>query len=314
MATPIPADVLQIDVQRDDFDRRQELFNVDPSKDPLSPARALDPSLEYVLSIANDWLVRLRVVSRTGSYRPLDLAQAFMLVIFVNDDGTQLEPMPGLHRRIVWSPKTWTILGIDQRVWRAVDSLGWGHHALPAQVTLLDAFGLLPDVGPAVVLADIALEVRIAEVLDASVPSTGSSPALWQWITSRQPFFQQPSVKEEFDILLKALTGRSLKDRSDLWEAFGNLRDARNSYVHGGTPSIGKGASASVVTVSRAQELLLKAQAIMDWLDSLPYLKRTASHFQSGMTFGIRTTLLRVSPPIDASPESASPPAATASE
>lgn len=33
---------------------------------------------------------------------------------------------------------------------------------------------------------------------------------------------------------MRALAGTSLKEQSDLWEAFSNFRKARNTYVHEG--------------------------------------------------------------------------------
>jgi hypothetical protein len=158
---------------------------------------------------------------------------------------------------------------------------------------LLDAFALLPDVGPAVVLANTALEVRINQVLDETVPSTGVGPALWAWITDRERFWQEPSTADRFDVLLRALTSRSLADEPDLWKAFKNLRAARNSFVHAGELRIGKRATQSV-TVEMAQDLLMKAQRILDWLDSVPFLQSTGVRMAFPMRFEFKAPVVKL--------------------
>ena len=138
---------------------------------------------------------------------------------------------------------------------------------------VLDAFALLPDVGPAITLANIALEVRIAQVLGELVPATGAAPALWSWITDRQQYWQNPSVKDQFDVLLRALSLTSLRDDAELWKAFEQLRQARNSFVHTGQARVGP-KRGLVVTPAKAAELLESALRIMDWMDQLPVQSR----------------------------------------
>src|SRR5262249_10800817 len=68
---------------------------------------------------------------------------------------------------------------------------------------------------------------------------------------------------------LEVFTGKSLKRDRKLWEAFQNLRSARNSFSHGGKAVIGKGASAKEVTPEKAAELVGAANAIVDWCETL---------------------------------------------
>ena len=56
---------------------------------------------------------------------------------------------------------------------------------------------------------------------------------------SRKENFQQPSVEEQFDVLLKEFTGHTLKEDEALWDAFKNLKSARNSFVHEGVAMVG---------------------------------------------------------------------------
>jgi hypothetical protein len=101
----------------------------------------------------------------------------------------------------------------------------------------------LPSVGTAVVLAATSLEVFISTLLDQLASKQGVSDNLWKWIRDRDgKALQQPSVEDQFDVLLKEFTGHSLKEDAVLWEAFKNLKSARNSFVHEGTARIGNNA------------------------------------------------------------------------
>jgi hypothetical protein len=137
---------------------------------------------------------------------------------------------------------------------------------------LLDAMGLLPRVGPSLVLAATALETRIAEVLDLLEGRNPLPGGLWQWINDRGDYRKEPSTAEQFDVLLRVMSGRSLKDDAGLWEAFQNLRDARNSFVHEGVARIGKRPEA--VTVDAAGTLIQQCWRILEWLDEFVPVER----------------------------------------
>jgi hypothetical protein len=60
--------------------------------------------------------------------------------------------------------------------------------------------------------------------------------------------------------------GRSLKEDNGLWEAFKNLKKARNSFVHEGQAMLGKQAllaTEAAGLIDRADQMLAK---IRDWL------------------------------------------------
>jgi hypothetical protein len=71
---------------------------------------------------------------------------------------------------------------------------------------------------------------------------------------------------EQYDALLKLLTGHSLKDEPLLWEAFKNLKDARNAFVHEGIAKIGQ----TPVSTESANKLIASASDIIakirEWL------------------------------------------------
>ena len=131
---------------------------------------------------------------------------------------------------------------------------------------MLDAQSDLPRVGPAVVLAATALEVFISYILDRLANAGSVPPRLWDWINKRGDYVREPTVEEQYDVLLMFFTGHSLKAEPKLWESFRNLKTARNSFVHEGTATIG----ATRVSVETARRLLASASDIIskvrEWL------------------------------------------------
>jgi len=158
-------------------------------------------------------------------------------------------------------------------LWSVLRDLPDDYVAPPWETLLLDARVLLeserlPEVGPALVLAASAIETRIDDALRVLAERHGGTVvALWSWLSKRDPWWQEPSIVEKLSVVLGALTGRSLKDDNDLWEAFQNLREARNRYVHEGVAQIG----GQPVTSDQASNLVAKTRLILDWLeDGLP--------------------------------------------
>jgi hypothetical protein len=133
---------------------------------------------------------------------------------------------------------------------------------------LLDAEGALPKVGTAVVLAATALEVLIADTLEALAKKSPVPPALWEWINKRGDWMKDPSTDEQFDFLLKFFVGHSLVDEKDLWPSYKNLRTARNTFVHEGAATLTK--NKVPVDAAKAAELAGKAREITakirEWL------------------------------------------------
>jgi hypothetical protein len=110
-------------------------------------------------------------------------------------------------------------------------------------------------------------EVFISVLLDRLASRQNLDQTLWEWTKERDgKWLQQPSVEEQFDVLLKYLTGHSLKEEAVLWEAFRNLRSARNSFVHEGEARVGNTAltkDSAAVLVARVNDIVAK---VREWI------------------------------------------------
>jgi hypothetical protein len=91
----------------------------------------------------------------------------------------------------------------------------------------------------------------------------GKFELLWQWISDRGArYWQEPSLADLFSDILRIAAGKSLEDEKLLWEAFKNLKEARNKFVHEGVAMIGGRA----ITSDQAAKLIEKADAIVRWV------------------------------------------------
>jgi hypothetical protein len=248
----LESDVIQIDFVADSFDRR-----IDESPD--------DPPIEFVFRILNGFLRRFRTVGRAFQLQSLNPQRTTWRIQYLNDDGTPLEPEEGLFRGRGTGRMSYRLVGLPLHTWQRIHELPLEYAPPPADDLLLDAFGLLPHVGAAVVLGFAALETQIESVLDQLALAHDVGSELWAWINDRNDYRKAPSTGEQFDSLLRAVTGDSLKDRPPLWEAFANLRAARNTFVHDGEAVLG----GSPVSSDRALELLQRAGDVMDWVEGL---------------------------------------------
>ena len=113
------------------------------------------------------------------------------------------------------------------------------------------------------VLAAAALETLIAASLHSLAPAQRMPAELWDFINNRGDYRKEPSVAEQFDQLFHALTEHSLKERPELWEAFRNIREARNTLMHQGKMSVGN----AEVTRSQAFAFIARAKEIADWVE-----------------------------------------------
>ena len=146
---------------------------------------------------------------------------------------------------------------------------------------ILDAQALLPEIGPSLVLAYAALEAFVDSCLDKLAPLAKIPDILWSWINKRDQFWKEPRTDEQFDVPLKSLTGRSLKEQINLWELFQNLRSARHSYVHKGRALIGN----DEVSLERATKLINGAKEIINWMERL--LPEQFRRQQLALTFSV---------------------------
>jgi hypothetical protein len=251
----IPTDCLELVFLDGDIQRLREGGSV----------ADIRPKIDLCIDVANEYLDYLRVVNGVHLIGHVSLLNLSLLE-FVNDRNELWEPEDGFFRRYSAGVAKLDLHIIDDAVLAIVPA-----DLLPAQprwaTLLLDAFALLPEVGPAIVLAFTALESLTAEVLDVAAPEVIPNK-LWRWINERDGKLHfQPSVSEQLDTLLLTFCGKSLKDDSDLWTAFRHLRDARNSFVHTGAARIGKGATAELLSAAKAEKLLVDIGRVVAWLE-----------------------------------------------
>lgn len=250
------ANTLVIDFLKDNFDRRKV-------------AAAYEPSDQSIITAYNLVISKIRRVCKAYFAHPAAERVPYE-IDYLNDDGSELEPHEDYirGRAEIRLDAQWATIVPDG--WSALQQLT-DVDLVPWENLLLDARDQLPDVGAAVVLGATSVEVFIAHVLQVLAKKHADSmPAqfadLWDWASERpgQQFDKQPSVDEQLDVVLKVLSGHSLKEREDLWGVLKHLRTARNKFVHEGQPMVGD----SVVTHQRAVQMLDAVRATFDLIRS----------------------------------------------
>jgi hypothetical protein len=121
---------------------------------------------------------------------------------------------------------------LNRQVWEDIHNLPWTS-IRPWDGLLLDVNAELPNAGPAIVLAATALEVFISHNLDRLAEKTSIPTELWKWINERSNRIAEPTLEEQYDVLLKFFSGHSLKDEQKLRESLRIQDDAKNNFVHG---------------------------------------------------------------------------------
>jgi hypothetical protein len=270
------ANILQVEFARESFNR----------SDAQAPGQ-FDPPADLILETVNRFLERLRVVSKAGFVKSLADQGALWVIDYLKDDGSELEKQVGLFRSQYAVPLSWQLVGINTLVWDRIGSLPRDFSPSPWETLLLDAEALLPEVGPAVVLGATSLETLISNALDELVKHSGTPAVVWDWLNQRSDRRQNPSVEEQYDSLLSALSGRSLrKDDPGLWKAMLQLKAARNSFVHDGIAMVEK----QPVTTEKATALLEGAAQVMAWVEALlpPGLRSARAGIRTAFQFGKR--------------------------
>ena len=225
-----------------------------------------DPPLTLVRDVANDFLKRIRFAGKAGAIREIEFPECAWKLEYLTDEGSQLPEETGLIRGRGTLKMAFSWIALDQQAWDLA-------HALPAQFEpppwhslLLDASEHLPQVGPALAIAGTAMEVFIASTLNALATQSDLPEPWWIWINDRGNYLRDPSVDEQFGVLLKLLCGRSAKEVGEPWQSFVALKSARNKFVHTGTAVLGGG----VVTATQARkwiaDLWTLTDLIREWL------------------------------------------------
>lgn len=274
--------LLTIDFIKDQFDRRRVL------------EVQADPPLKLVFAIANRIIVGLRTLSRSHQLEPLTEASTSWRVDYLDDTGQELPDTDGLYRYCVMrSYGRQQITALTPLLWERVCSLPSGFAQYTWDALLLDAEALLPAIGPAIAVANAALETFIpwaleqlqrelvagtdAAVADGTLDALGDAAkqitdaynSLWQYVFTRPDSRQEPSITDQLDHFIIMLTRRSLKkEEPALWEAFQHLRSARNNFIHEGKLFIGKNQNVKL-TSEKATDLIAKASVIVNWVETL---------------------------------------------
>jgi len=246
------ADALRIDFEKESFDRREET--------------RFDPPEDVIRDAINWFLTRLRYVAQASQVRAIDFPLVTWRMIYLNDDETELPKAEGLVRVRGGLRFSFNYIALNSKVWGGMHELPVDYEPPPWEELLLDAQSDLPRIGPAVVLAATALEVFIARKLDELAPLKPLSGELWEWINDRGNYLREPTVEEQYDILLQFFTGHSLKSEAGLWDLFMKLKRARNTFVHEGIAKVG----GRPVSVEDARRLVAAASDVIskvrEWL------------------------------------------------
>ncbi|QFY05602.1 hypothetical protein GBF35_01920 [Nonomuraea phyllanthi] len=262
----VACNALSIDFIREGFNRTPGVF---------------DPPIELAFNLVNNWIARLRVLMRAAHAHPLSPLKTVWRFKYLNDDETPLEPDPPFVRERYGVARTLQSIGLNLDGWNAIAKLPWGYDPAAVDVLLLDAQDSVDEIGPAIVLAATAVEVRIEYALNSLARLYGINPELWDWINTRNnDVRKQPGVNEQLDELLGAIARRSLKEDKDLWPRYQKLRKARNSFVHTGEALLdGKPLDGAGVA-----KLVQTAREVVDWIDELlPHAERRPQFDSSGI-------------------------------
>jgi hypothetical protein len=283
----VQANLLRVDLVGPDFDRRRTTHE-GPEGDAV---------LGMLFSQANAFLARLRASVGATEVKQVSRKSCYWRMDFLTDEERPfpIDPTSTVVSRRWGTSFEWRLVGITSEVWDFVRGLPVDHGPSTWATLMLDAESFLPEIGASVVLASAALETLIAGALerlskDSSIPSD-----LWSWIMDRKADFQkQPSVGEQYDVLLRALSTKSLKDDLRLWGVFRNLREARNTYVHEGIALIG----GREVLLDDARRLIAGAKEIIDWVEALLPPDKRSPRYSRPLTFRVQKP---VTPPNGAS-------------
>lgn len=267
----IEANAIQIEVKNKDFNRA--IVTPDDYE-------KTDPPMNIFFNVVNKVLERIRCVTVGPGIKPLRVDETFWTLNYLNDSGALLEKEEGKNRIVSRGQTKTEEICLNKDMWKMVTELD-SEFKLPGyEEIFLDALFLKNEVGPAIVLAYTSLETMIEYCLNIIVKSKEIPEGLWEWIGGKKRELQQlPTTDEKFDSLLKIFSGKSLKDKSKLWEAYKNLQTARNEFVHNGAAKVG----GVVVTKERAKELSTKVRDIIIWLEEIMPEKNRLPRFKGGL-------------------------------
>jgi hypothetical protein len=253
------ADLLVLDFIAPDFDR------TDPR--PEEKDKIKDPPNETVFVLANEVLDRLRAVIRRGKIKPIHADRTHHLVQYLKDDGSALAMEADKVRMIVRMPLVWDTPAITEVTWNLAQNTAEVPALHKWDQLMLDAIAVMPDRGAAIALMNVALETFAIWMNNILANHPSGEHSLYTYVNNREQWMQQPSVSDRFDGLLRALSGKSLKDNPSLWEAFKLIRNARNTFMHEG--KVGYKKAVDDLSVKEVYELIDSARDVIKWVEQL---------------------------------------------
>ena len=130
-----------------------------------------------MFGVLNSFLYRVRAITQAHFVGPLAEGSTLWVLDFLNDDGSKVEEDPALARGIFSIPAAWRFVFVHEPFWQ---EFGVRPNYVPSnwETLLLDAKNLLPQVGPAIVLAASALETLILATLEGTRPKHSNSGKL----------------------------------------------------------------------------------------------------------------------------------------
>ena len=245
------ANLLTVDFFRDNFERQRD-------SPPDHPA---DPPFELAVAAANEVLGRIRLLSRASNARLLNPDDVLWLLRYLRDDEELVDEDPFLYRERWVALSDWKLSGITQHLWQAASELRAEPIKRVWEALLLDADALFSEAGAAIVLAHSALETFSKATLDRLARQSATPVKLWKFLFRRR---REPPMDVQLDELLEAFTGHSLKERTDLWQDFKHLQEARNSFAHRGEASI----NGKPITRDDLSRLLAATRETIDWVET----------------------------------------------
>lgn len=98
--------------------------------------------------------------------------------------------------------------------------------------------------------------------------------------------------------MLKSLGGRSLKEDTGLWQAWVQLCQARNSFVHEGRAMLGKKKSRNRTPLTRqtAREVVARAEQIIDFIEAFLPAEHRRSRLQNRVEVTVATMVYVAEP------------------
>jgi len=247
------ANVLRIYFKSDSFDRSTDV--------------ECDPPYSLIAKTINQFLSKLRFVTGSSRIHPIDFPRVSWHMSYLDDDESKLPKEKGLVGGHFARGLPFSCTAMNSDVWEDIWKLPLDYVVPEWENLLLDAQESISQVGPPVVLAAAALKVFISRVLDELSGDSKVPGQLWEWITQKQVRYKEPGAGEEFDVLLKTLSGASLKDDPELWETFRDIEEARDTFIREGTARIG----GTAVSPDGVRRLLQKTAEIISFVkDKLP--------------------------------------------